>query len=489
MSIDDVIYVICLLACIGAGSYVKKISDEGQRKLVSTALGVIVVVIVSGLHSLHCFASLALGTVSVLLVHPSKCHLVTFFVMFGYLVFFRLFDFYLGIPGHTNMIQMILTLKVSGIAFEKTAAWKKIKARDEQDKKEDRDVHSESLVEITDYDVELQTLGAAEIVHYSFNYIGVLTGPYYRYRTYRDYFEMPFKTHAPSIDATLEKLKYAVFYCALYLTTNYLWPLDYALSDEFYNDRSFVYRLLYVWPTFFTFRARIYTGLTLSECVCTMAGFGAYPDESDPNNGEGPRKRYQHLKRDAEKHKYNFTTIVNTRVLDVERCWTFREGMKHWNVCVQYWLAVNVYKLFPSKKYRTGATLLCSAYWHGFRPGHYFCIMGAPFYVSLEDMWHKLVRKDATGTSRNVIDVLFWIFKWFAFSYLGEAFLLSSFGNIWRFYSSVYHIGYISWAAMIALGLYLTSQKKAAERRKKRAEEKAAGGDAATPLVGKEKAQ
>lgn len=70
MSIDDVIYVICLLACIGAGSYVKKISDEGQRKLVSTALGVIVVVIVSGLHSLHCFASLALGTVSVLLVHP-----------------------------------------------------------------------------------------------------------------------------------------------------------------------------------------------------------------------------------------------------------------------------------------------------------------------------------------------------------------------------------------------------------------------------------
>ncbi|KAH8357001.1 hypothetical protein KR200_011893 [Drosophila serrata] len=492
MSIDDVIYVICLLACIAAGSYVRKITNEEHRKLVSTALGVIVVVIVSGLHSLHCFASLALGTACVLLVHPSKCHLVTFFAMFGYLVFFRMFDFYLGIPGHTNMIQMILTLKVSGIAFEKTASWKRLQARDEQKKNDDqRDVNKESLIEITDYDEDLQTLTAAEIVHYSFNYIGVLTGPYYRYRTYRDYFEMPFKTHAPSIEATLEKLKYAVFYCALYLATNYLWPLDYALSDEFYNDRSFVYRLLYVWPTFFTFRARIYTGLTLSECVCTMAGFGAYPDESDPNNGEGPRKRYQHLKRDAEKHKYNFTTIVNTRVLEVERCWTFREGMKHWNVCVQYWLAVNVYKLFPSKKYRTGATLLCSAYWHGFRPGHYFCIMGAPFYVSLEDMWHKLVRKETTGLRRNVIDVLFWFFKWFAFSYLGEAFLLSSFGNIWRFYSSVYHIGYVSWAAMIALGLFLSSQKKAAERRKNRAADNAAGpgGDGVRAEVEKEKAQ
>lgn len=70
MSIDDVIYVICLLACIGAGSYVRKIANEEHRKLVSTTLGVIVVVIVSGLHSLHCFASLALGTACVLLVHP-----------------------------------------------------------------------------------------------------------------------------------------------------------------------------------------------------------------------------------------------------------------------------------------------------------------------------------------------------------------------------------------------------------------------------------
>lgn len=197
-------------------------------------------------------------------------------------------------------------------------------------------------------------------------------GPYYRYRTYRDYFEMPFKDHAPCVGATIEQLKWSGFYCSLYLLANYIWPLDvsapkyflitnlinishylqYALSDEFYNDRSVLYRLLYVWPTFFIFRARIYTGLTLSECVCTMAGFGAYPEDADATNGEGPRKRYQHLKRDADKHTYNFTTIVNTRVWDVERCWTFREGMKHWNVCVQYWLAVNVYKLFPIKKYR-----------------------------------------------------------------------------------------------------------------------------------------
>ncbi|KAH8263179.1 hypothetical protein KR044_005521 [Drosophila immigrans] len=485
MSLDDVIYVICLLACIGAGNYVKKIRDETQRKTLCSVLGILVVVVVSGFHSLHCAISVVLGTACVLLAHPSQCHLVTFGVMFGYLVFFRLVYLFglPAVPGHTNMIQMLLTLKVSGIAFERNAAWKRLRARDEQQKNTERDVNSEPSIEITDYDLELQQLSATEILLYSFNYVGVLTGPYYRYRTYRDYFEMPFKDHAPSVQATIEQLKWAVFYCSLYLLANYIWPLDYVLSDEFY-ERSVLYRLLYVWPIFFVFRARIYTGLTLSECVCTMAGFGAYPEEADATNGEGPRKRYQHLKRDADKHSYNFTTIVNTRVWDVERCWTFREGMKHWNVCVQYWLAVNVYKLFPIKKYRTLATFLCSAYWHGFRPGHYFCIMGAPIYVPLEDMWNKLVRKDATGTQRTVIDVLFWICKWWAFSYLGTAFLLSSFDNIWRFYSSVYHIGYISWAVLVAIGLYLTKQKKAAERRAKRAADSAA--DASE---GKQKAQ
>lgn len=70
MSLDDVIYVICLLACIAAGSYVKKICDESKRKCVCSMLGIIVVVVVSGFHSLHCAISVALGTASMLLTHP-----------------------------------------------------------------------------------------------------------------------------------------------------------------------------------------------------------------------------------------------------------------------------------------------------------------------------------------------------------------------------------------------------------------------------------
>lgn len=104
-------------------------------------------------------------------------------------------------------------------------------------------------------------------------------------------------------------------------------------------------------------------------------------------------------------------------------------------------------------------------------------------------MWNSLLRKDATGVKRQVINVIFWISKFFAFSYLGTAFLLVSFGNIWKFYSSVYHIGYIGWAIMMGLGIFLTKQKKAAEKRKRRAVEKQADEEQPLGNESKEKAQ
>jgi lysophospholipid acyltransferase 7 len=154
------------------------------------------------------------------------------------------------------------------------------------------------------------------------------------------------------------------------MTANYIWPLDYALSDEFYNDRSWVYRLFYVWPTFFIFRMRICCGLMLAECICTYAGFGAYPRESEPKCGTGPTKEIpQDYLEKPQNREYNFDTVENVNMIGVETCITFRESMRHWNKCVQFWLATVVYKRFPNKKYRVLATMATSAYWHGVYPG------------------------------------------------------------------------------------------------------------------------
>lgn len=86
------------------------------------------------------------------------------------------------------------------------------------------------------------------------------------------------------------------------------------------------------------------------------------------------------------------------------------------------------------KCFRTHATLLVSALWHGVYPGYYFCILGAPFYLPIEDIYNKLFRKSAEGFTLQCINVVFWISKFFAFSYLGIAFQLLTIDRIWFYY-------------------------------------------------------
>lgn len=339
---------------------------------------------------------------------------------------------------------MILTLKCVGMAMEVNLAYQKKK---------------QNTQKLTEYEEKLLNLTFSDIILYAFNYIGLLTGPYYSYKTYFDYFRYDFSQKVNCLNATKNTLMLVPLYIGIYLVASNIWPLDYAKSDEFYNERSVLYRLWYVFPSFLIFRFRIYSGLTLSECVCTMAGFGAYPSSVKSSSGGGPKEdNYQDINAD-EITEYDFETIRNMDVKGTELGITFREAMRTWNKCVQYWMAVNVYKRFPNKLFRTGATLAVSAVWHGIHPGYYFCICGAPFYVPVEDLWNKLIRKDATGVKRIIIDALFVISKWFAFSYMAIAFLLLSIDKIWHFYSSVYHIPYILWATLYITGTVLLKMK------------------------------
>lgn len=241
------------------------------------------------------------------------------------------------------MIQMILTLRCVGLSFEVNQAAQK------QDNR-------------SSYEKDLLHLSFLDVLCYGFNFIGLLTGPYYSYKTYLDYFRFSFGQYANCTKATIEKFLGVPMYVGVYLLAGYIWPLEYAKSEEFYEVRGVLYRLWYIFPTFLIFRMRMYAGLTLSECVCTITGMGAYPKVADNKSGAGPAlEGYESLNVAPEKHEYDFETIRNMDVQGTETCVTFREGMKTWNMCVQYWLAVVVYKRFPSKQFRTLATLATSA--------------------------------------------------------------------------------------------------------------------------------
>lgn len=460
MDWDDVVYLLLLFSSIGFGYIYPSLgANVAQRKWIGTATGLAVVLLVSGIHVIHSFITFAVNA-AIILVFPKRiCALVSFIFSFLYLFFFRSTE-YFGIPyppGHTNLIQMMLTLKLVGLAFEKK-------------------LNSDFKADIV------------ELFHYTFNYIGVLTGPYYRYRTFEDYFENPYvnKVLDVRVKQTIHNLRFVPMYAVLFLAASAIWPLSYALSDEFYEERSWLYRFWYVWPNFFIFRMRIYIGLTLSECVCIMAGLGMYPTQMKSKPGLGPSNVTPIGDHTEEKSvTYDCVTINNVRPSGADFCTTYREGMRHWNTCIQYWLAVNVYQQFPSKRYRTIAVVVVSAMWHGVYTGYYVCICSVPFVLFIEDVYYKLFMKDKANKKEDQMteDELkkskelgryfektgpewgMWVFKMFAFSYFSIAFVMLDLNKIWRYYNSIYHAGVIIGVALYFLGIKLLNDKKRKEKK------------------------
>ncbi|XP_029673478.1 lysophospholipid acyltransferase 7 isoform X2 [Formica exsecta] len=166
---------------------------------------------------------------------------------------------------------MILTLKLPGLAFE-------INSAATAPSNDIQGANSDAFKKIAFMDV----------IHYSFSYMGVLTGPYYRYRTYWDSLHRPFSNYVDPWPHTYYKLKQIVAFIALFLIMSHLFPSDYTQTIEF-EELSFLFRFLYMYPTFACFRLRMYIGMSLAECVCQMSGLGAYPVCCQSAPGRGPR--------------------------------------------------------------------------------------------------------------------------------------------------------------------------------------------------------
>ena len=77
---------------------------------------------------------------------------------------------------------------------------------------------------------------------------------------------------------------------------------------------------------------------------------------------------------DEQSKKVNFETIHNIDEYGADFVPTMREALKCWNMTVQHWLVVVVYKRFPIKSLRTAAVMLMSSVWHGVYSGYYLSL-------------------------------------------------------------------------------------------------------------------
>ncbi|XP_033214251.1 lysophospholipid acyltransferase 7 [Belonocnema kinseyi] len=444
MLLEDIVYVLILLLSTWFGQYYRKIKEPFLKQWASTLYGLFVVTAVSGTHVFHPIVCTLINSVILTKLPPKQCHIAGIFFSFFYLLVVVRIPWLFGLEeasGHTSCIMMLLTLRLSGLGFEINSA-----ATAPED--DPQSLKSEAL----------KTITFTDVFHYGFSYMGVISGPHYRYRTYWDHLHRPFSDYDPHIDITLYKLKQITCFALIFLVTSNLFPADYILTEDFLN-RSFLYKFCYIYPTFITFRMRMFIGMILSECVCQMAGLGAYPARSEPITGLGPKnyKLAETLANDVEqlkKEEINFEAIHNMYVEKVETCITVREAMKVWNTTVQYWMAHCVYKRFPFKPLRTAVVFLLSAIWHGYSPGYFLCIGQIVFFLPMEDIYVKIYKQlEENSLTKTLLGAFLWFMKMSCMAYLGLSFQLLELHETMTYYKSIYFAGHI----LVAL-LYLTGQ-------------------------------
>lgn len=130
-----------------------------------------------------------------------------------------------------------------------------------------------------------------EFLSYSYCYCGLTTGPYYRYKTFKDMINQEHPEQISTVVPALRNLKTLPFFGVIYLLLNHYFPIKHIATDEYVNHPwGIAYQLAYLVPTFIGFRWRFYIGWLLAESGCMMLGLGAYPFYTEPKAGLGPTK-------------------------------------------------------------------------------------------------------------------------------------------------------------------------------------------------------
>lgn len=143
---------------------------------------------------------------------------------------------------------------------------------------------------------------------YAYCYCGLMTGPYYTYRTYVHMLQQDGRKIATFWPA-LRKLKYLPAFAIPYLILQAYFPASYIGSDTYMNHPwGLAHRILYLAPCFTWFRYRFYIGWILAETMCITMGLGAYPFESEPKPGIGPTKPYEFKEKEDIKRQENGDT-------------------------------------------------------------------------------------------------------------------------------------------------------------------------------------
>ncbi|XP_056901999.1 lysophospholipid acyltransferase 7 isoform X2 [Takifugu flavidus] len=442
MSSDELVYLGILAVSISVGFLFRYLSPH-VKQATALLLGLLFTVATCQIHTLHSLVTV-IGTWIIIKSCWRFAPALSLAWTFLYLLFFRLATWF-GLPAPTpfaNAIQLLLTLKMVSLANEVQS------------------FHVEKKKDVSSFGKSPAVGGLSQepslydLLSYSYCYIGIMTGPFFRFQTYSDWLRQPSPRALPGWEPCLQRLKLVPVFGALFLYVNSVFPLDYVRTEEFL-DRHFFFRFFYMIAVFFVFRMRFYAAWCGAEAACISAGLGCYPEKSLTKPGGGPTVDYS--PDPTAEDKYDFRTIQCIDCYNTDFCVKVRHGMRYWNMTVQWWLHHYIYPNAPFRSYtlRAGWTMLISAYWHGLHVGYYLSFLTIPLCIAAESAMEASVRAKLGPRGQNIFDWVHWFLKMRAYDYMCMGFVLLKASDTINYWTSIYFAVHIVAVGCLVVGRVL----------------------------------
>ena len=100
--------------------------------------------------------------------------------------------------------------------------------------------------------------------------------------------------------------------------------------------------------------------------------------------------------------------------------------------------------------------MLVSAYWHGFHPGYYLSFLTIPLCLAAEDLLLNAFYHHKSSVQQKVVGCFLWFVKMRSFDYMAMGFLLLTYDDTIKYWSSIYFACHIWTAVLIAIGAIFT---------------------------------
>ncbi|CCI43023.1 unnamed protein product [Albugo candida] len=399
IAMDQLRYVLCLFMVYPLALIYRKIPSATFKHTIDVIVGVLIAQLVLQSAWIHSFITSTITYFLLCTLPPAYAPVCVFIFNFSYLSASHLYRLYVDYMGWTLDFtgpQMLLTMKLTSLAFNYSDGKQSQKGA----KSHDKALASRQQFAIRQLPTPIQFYG------YVYNFTTFLAGPAFEFREYLDTTtEIRFR-HKNAIQrpsnafAVSKKCAIGVLCMALYAHFGSMFPISNFYSDKIASKPLFPH-LWTLYLTLLLVKFKYYGAWKVAEGAAVLANFGfeGFHEDGSPRGWDG---------------------INNMDIIGFELSPSIRQALRAWNKGTQNWLERYVYSRTNNSLI---ATYFVSAFWHGFYPGYYLFFLSLPLATTVNRLAYKRIRPyfvngklasfkwmyDAAGTFASVMGMLYFV--------------------------------------------------------------------------------